>query len=92
MIDVGEAAWPNGARAAVAITFDVDAECGWLGEGERYRDRLTTLSEARFGAIRGLPRILEVLDEFDVPATFYVPGDTAERATHGQIVDHLLGT
>jgi peptidoglycan/xylan/chitin deacetylase (PgdA/CDA1 family) len=76
---VDGAAWPNGARAAVALTFDVDAECGWLGEGAHHANRLTTLSEARFGVVRGLPRILAALDAFDVPATFYVPGDTAER-------------
>ncbi|MBS1862948.1 MAG: polysaccharide deacetylase [Actinobacteria bacterium] len=73
--------WPNGASAAVAITFDVDAEAGWLAEGEEYRRRLTTLSEARFGITRGVPRILELLGALDVPATFYVPGETAER--HG---------
>lgn len=79
--------WPGAAEVAVAITFDVDAECGWLGEGEQYRERLTTLSEARYGVTRGVPRILELLDEFDVPATFYVPGDTAER--HGEKLEGL---
>src|SRR5262245_60339881 len=73
--------WPGGAEVAVAITFDVDAEAGWLGEGEEYRRRLTTLSEARFGVRRGIPRILELLEETKVPATFYVPGETAERHT-----------
>jgi peptidoglycan/xylan/chitin deacetylase (PgdA/CDA1 family) len=71
--------WPDGAQVAVAITFDVDAECGWLAEGEAYAKRLTTLSEARFGVTRGLPRILELLEDVGVGATFYVPGDTAER-------------
>lgn len=72
-------AWPEGAAAAVAITFDVDAEAGWLAEGKEYERRLTTLSEARFGITRGLPRILELLAAESVPATFYVPGETAER-------------
>lgn len=80
--------WPEGARAAVSITFDVDAECGFLCEGEEYARRLTTLSEARFGPVRGLPRILALLDEHAVPATFYVPGDTAER--HGAAVGTIL--
>lgn len=73
--------WPGGAQVAVSLTFDVDAESGWLGEGEEYARRLTTLSEGRFSVVRGVPRILELLAEFSITATFYVPGDTAERHT-----------
>ena len=71
--------WPEGARAAVSVTFDVDAESGFLSEGLAYERRLTSLSEGRFGPVRGLPRVLDLLAEFAVPATFYVPGDTALR-------------
>jgi peptidoglycan/xylan/chitin deacetylase (PgdA/CDA1 family) len=73
--------WPNGAEVAVSLTFDVDAESGWLGQDPAYEHRLSTLSEGRFGVTRGLPRILEILQRHDVPATFYAPGDTAERHT-----------
>jgi peptidoglycan/xylan/chitin deacetylase (PgdA/CDA1 family) len=72
-------AWPGGADVAVSLTFDVDAECGFLGEGPEYARRLTILSEARYGVRRGLPRILDLLDEHGIHGTFYVPGDTAER-------------
>ncbi|MGB3485435.1 MAG: polysaccharide deacetylase [Mycobacterium sp.] len=71
--------WPAQARVAVALTFDVDAEVGWLCEGEQYQRRLTTLSEVRFGITRGLPRILALLDRLQLPATFFVPGGTAQR-------------
>ena len=70
--------WPNDAQAAISLTFDVDAETGWLGEDPAYANRLSTLSEARFGITRGLPRILDLLAKHDIKATFYVPGDTAE--------------
>jgi peptidoglycan/xylan/chitin deacetylase (PgdA/CDA1 family) len=70
--------WPGAARAAISLTFDVDAETGWLGEDPAYADRLSTLSEARFGVTRGLPRILDILDRHAVKGTFYVPGHTAE--------------
>jgi peptidoglycan/xylan/chitin deacetylase (PgdA/CDA1 family) len=73
--------WPGGADVAVSLTFDVDAESGWLGEDPAYRSRLSTLSEARYGPARGLPRILGLLDRHAIKATFYVPGDTAERHT-----------
>lgn len=82
-------AWPGGASVAVALTFDVDAEAGWLCEGEQYKDRLTTLSEARFGITRGLPRVLSLLQRYDLRATFFIPGETAERypAAAHSIVD-----
>jgi peptidoglycan/xylan/chitin deacetylase (PgdA/CDA1 family) len=79
--ELASVSWPDGAQVAVSLTFDVDAESGWLCEGEEYAKRLTTLSEGRFGVVRGVPRILELLEERSIPATFYVPGDTAERHT-----------
>ena len=39
---------PHG-QMTVCLTFDVDAESGWLGQGTKFRDRLTTLSEGRYG-------------------------------------------
>ena len=73
--------WPNGAQAAISLTFDVDAESGWLGAGAGYERRLSTLSEGAYGVTRGLPRILEILRRHEIRGTFYVPGDTAERHT-----------
>ena len=80
--------WPQGASAAVSLTFDVDAEAGWLGEGEEYARRLTILSEGRYGVTRGVPRILELLQRHRIPATFFVPGHTAEA--HPGLVETLL--
>lgn len=65
--------------AGASITVDVDAEAG-LPEGRRdFGHRLTARSERTYGITRGLPRILGVLAEHAVQATFYVPGVTAER-------------
>jgi peptidoglycan-N-acetylglucosamine deacetylase len=80
--------WPDGARVAVCLTFDVDAEAGYLGEDEEYARRLTSLSEGRFGVTRGIPRILGLLRELGVPATFFVPGHTADH--HRSVVDRIL--
>jgi len=71
--------WPDSNEAAISLTFDVDCESGWLGEDAAYVNRLSTLSEARFGATRGVPRILEILERHEIQGTFYIPGDTAER-------------
>jgi peptidoglycan/xylan/chitin deacetylase (PgdA/CDA1 family) len=80
--------WPGGARAAVSLTFDVDAEAGYLGEGQEYLGRLSALSEGRYGVRRGVPRLLALLAERDMAASFFVPGDTAER--HAGLVESLL--
>ena len=80
--------WPGGAEVAVSLTFDVDAESGWLQAGPEYAGRLSTLSDARYGVVRGLPRILALLDELEVPSTFYVPGDTAIR--HAEALGGIL--
>jgi peptidoglycan-N-acetylglucosamine deacetylase len=71
--------WPGAAQVAVCLTFDVDAEAPWLAESDEYSRRLSTLSEGRYGVVRALPRILELLRRHDARATFYVPGTTADR-------------
>ncbi len=71
--------WPGGADVAVALTFDVDAEAPWLGEGPEYASRLTMLSQARYGPVRGLGRILDMLAAAGLRATFYIPGHTADN-------------
>ncbi len=71
--------WPGGADVAVALTFDVDGEAPWLGEGPEYQRRLTMRSIGRFGPERGLGRVLDLLDSHAIAATFYVPGHTADH-------------
>src|SRR5262249_48675727 len=62
--------WPGNARVAVCLSFDVDNESYLLARGEKSP---TTLSAADFGAQTGLPRILDLLDRHQVPASFFVP-------------------
>jgi peptidoglycan/xylan/chitin deacetylase (PgdA/CDA1 family) len=72
----------------VSLTFDLDAEAGLTGQGAEWRDRLSALSDQRYGAGRGLARVLRSLDEHDLRATFYVPGATALR--HPQAMAAIL--
>jgi peptidoglycan/xylan/chitin deacetylase (PgdA/CDA1 family) len=72
-------AWPDGAAAAVSLTFDVDAESVFLGQGLGESASLSAFSERRFGITRGLPRILELLAARGIRGTFYTPGWTADR-------------
>lgn len=80
--------WSGGARVAVSLTFDVDAEAGFLGDSPDYARRLSSLSEGRFGVTRGVPRILSLLERYGIEATFFVPGHTASG--HPGLVDRIL--
>jgi peptidoglycan/xylan/chitin deacetylase (PgdA/CDA1 family) len=71
--------WHLGAAAVATITFDVDAESPILAHGSGYAEHLSTMSHQAYGPDVGLPRILDLLDELAVPATFFVPGWVAEQ-------------
>jgi peptidoglycan/xylan/chitin deacetylase (PgdA/CDA1 family) len=68
------AAWKDGARCAVAFSFDSDHETNELREGG---GSISKLSQGQYGARRGVPRILDLLNRHGVPATFFVPAVTA---------------
>lgn len=74
-------AWPNGARCAVMLSFDFDAETLWIGRDPANLKRPGTLSQGTYGARVGVPKILELLADQGLPATFFVPGWTAETHT-----------
>ncbi len=73
--------WPGGARLAVLLTFDFDAETLWLSRDPANARRPGTLSQGLYGAKVGVPKILETLREAQVPATFFIPGWTVENHT-----------
>jgi peptidoglycan-N-acetylglucosamine deacetylase len=73
--------WPNGARCAVMLTFDFDAETLWTSRDPDNARRPGILSQGRYGAKVGVPKILDTLREADVKGTFFVPGWTAENHT-----------
>jgi peptidoglycan-N-acetylglucosamine deacetylase len=76
---MGGFTWPDGHRAALAITFDVDAESAILAVDPVYARRLTTMSHQAYGPKVGVPRILRMLERAGVRSSFFVPGLTADR-------------
>src|SRR5215471_5545111 len=62
--------WPNGAKVAVALSFDVDNATVPLSRGQLGSE---DLSRGMYGAIDGLPRILRMLDRQNTPASFFIP-------------------
>lgn len=81
-MDVDNGAWRAGAAAVATLTFDVDAETPVLASGSRYSRHLTTMSHQAYGPDVGVPRILDLLDQLEVPGTFFVPGWVAEKRPH----------
>jgi peptidoglycan-N-acetylglucosamine deacetylase len=73
--------WPEGAQCAVMLTFDFDAETLWISRNPENINRPGILSQGLYGAKVGVPKILETLDGFGLPSTFFVPGWTAEKHT-----------
>lgn len=71
--------WHGGAAAVVTLTFDVDAETPVLAHGRGYAEHLSTMSHQAYGPEVGVPRILDLLAELDVPATFFLPGWVAQQ-------------
>src|SRR5918993_2721718 len=68
------AQWKNGARCAVALSFDSDHETNELRDGGKSIGRM---SQGQYGNRQGVPRILNALAKYDAKATFFVPAVAA---------------
>ena len=78
-------AWPNGAKAAVTLSFDVDNASYDLAAGNL---ALESLARGEYGAIDGLPRVLRILDKHDVPASFFIP--SVSSILHPQMIQSIM--
>ncbi len=59
----------------VCLTFDFDAMSVWFG----YKNVTPAmLYRGEYGARVGVPRILDLLRRYDIPATFFIPGHTVD--------------
>lgn len=79
MIEATAGRWPNGARCAVVLSFDVDAETLWLIADPANARRPGILSMGHYGPTVGVPLILDLLRRTNIPASFFVPGWTVEH-------------
>jgi peptidoglycan/xylan/chitin deacetylase (PgdA/CDA1 family) len=79
-------AWPDGSRVAVLLSFDVDTETWELMNGGR--PSLSDLSQGEYAARVGIQRILGLLTENRVPASFFVPAVSA--MLHPDLIETIL--
>ena len=72
--------WPDGAKCAACITFDMDADSILHLEhpGDSIK-RVSALSMLRYGPEVAVPRILETYKRFDIHQTFFVPAWCIEQ-------------
>ena len=87
--------WPDGVQSALALTFDFDAESLWLANNPRHKDLPGVLSLGKYGAKVGVPKILKLLRQEEIRATFFVPGLdrlhlllVQQRGQLGTVVQH----
>ena len=69
--DLNPDSWPGGARVAVLLSYDVDNE---TVQGLRTGNiNIGQLSQGQYGSRVALPRIVKLMDEQELPATFFFP-------------------
>ena len=76
--------WPNGARIAVGLSFDVDNATATLSTGNLDYE---ILSRGEYGAVDGLPRLLRILDRQQIPASFFIPA--ASAVLHPKVITDI---
>jgi peptidoglycan/xylan/chitin deacetylase (PgdA/CDA1 family) len=82
---VADFRWPDKFRCAVALTFDMDGETvPYVLDPSNAPRRMALMSEYSYGPRVAMPHILELLDLYEIHASFFVPGRTIEL--HGDLV------
>ncbi|MEM9147550.1 MAG: polysaccharide deacetylase [Pseudomonadota bacterium] len=72
--------WPNGARCAVAFTFDMDADSILHLRHHNSADtRVAALSALRYGPEVAMPRLLDLYARHGLRQTFFLPSWCMER-------------
>src|SRR5215813_12926832 len=79
------ASWPNGARVAVGLSFDVDNATASLATGNLISE---VISRGEYGAVDGIPRILRLLDTHQLPASFFIPA--VSHLLHADMIPAIL--
>lgn len=68
--DLTPKSWPNGAKVAVLLSFDVDNETVAWWDGE---PTISDLSRGEYGSRVALRRVVDLLEKYELPASFFIP-------------------
>ena len=69
--DLQPDSWPGGARVAVLLSFDVDNQTYTIARENP--PSIGTMSQGEYGARRGLQRVVDLMDNNAIPASFFIP-------------------
>lgn len=70
------------------LTFDLDAETMWTGRDPANAKRPILMSQGAYGWKVGMPRILALLARYGISATFFIPGEVADK--HPDLVREVV--
>lgn len=82
--DLNPDSWPGGARVAVLLSFDVDNETIWLRNNDT---NVGGLSQGEYGSRVALGRVLSLLDQHGIAASFFGPAVSFSLAP--QMIDMI---
>lgn len=79
---MSENLWPEGKKSAFMFCFDMDSDLIWFNKLKTYENGMEFLkgpSVGQYGPRRGVDRILNLLEKYDIKGTFYIPGINAMK-------------
>ena len=83
--------WKDGARAAFALGFDLDGATIWRNKAERLPSGESFIkgpSIGEYGLKVGALRVMEILDEYDIKATWFIPAENIIR--YPELIEKIL--
>ena len=80
--------WPAGFRAAMFLSFDIDAEAAWTDDDPARYTELVTMSYGGYEARVGVPRLLDLLAQEGLKGTFFTTGWSVEA--HPAMAESIL--
>lgn len=83
--------WPNKAKTAFALGFDMDGETIWLNKTQGLPGGDTYLkgpSIGRYGTKKGALRVLDILEEYGLKSTWFIPANIVAR--YSDVVEKIL--
>ena len=86
MQKTGKVNLPEGKKIAVNFSFDFDSSSVWMESFKKESE--VYMSRGEYGAVVGVPRILDLLDKFNFKATFFIPGHTID--TYPEICKEIV--
>lgn len=83
--------WQNSAKSAFALSFDMDGDTIWRNKTKRLPNGSSYIkgpSIGMYGPKKGALRILDILDEFSLKSTWFIPANIVME--HPDVVEKIL--